>query len=71
MWMTDYIHEIKRQFRDVYGFAPSKVEEIDDPIFDEGQIPDGVYPMEIEGKTDYVKIVDGSINCCNYSSEQD
>lgn len=63
MWMTDYIREVKRQFRDVYHFEPSRTVD-DEPCFD--KLPDGGYPMEIEGKTDYVKIVDGKISCCNF-----
>ena len=65
MWFTDYIKAIKRQFRDVYGFTPRPGSADDDPIFD--NIPDGEYPMTIEGKTDKVRIENGGINCCNFA----
>lgn len=62
--MTAYISEIKRQFRDVYNFTPNGGTE-NDPTFD--NIPNGIYPMEIEGKIDNVKITNGSISCCNFN----
>lgn len=68
MTMTAYITEIKRQFRDTYKFVPSGGTE-HDPLFD--NIPDGVYPMEIEGKIDYVKITGESINCCNFEKPEE
>lgn len=61
--MTAYISEIKRQFRDKYNFAPSGGTERE-PLFD--NIPDGTYPMEIEGKVDYVRIEGEKISCCNF-----
>jgi hypothetical protein len=64
MWMTDYIREIKSQFRDVYKFIPDRVVDGGEPCFN--NIPDGEYPMTIEGKLDNVKIIDGKINCCNF-----
>lgn len=63
MWMTDYIREIKRQFRDTYHFVPSRVEG-NEPCFD--NIPDGEYPMTIDGRLDRVRIIDGGISCCNF-----
>lgn len=66
MWMTDYIREIKRQFRDVYNFTPERTEPGDEPIFADGQIPDGLYPMTIAGQRDNVRIVEGNIHCCNF-----
>jgi hypothetical protein len=66
VWMTDYIREIKRQFRDVYHFAPTGGTE-DDPTF--ASIPDGDYPMTIEGKLDWVRIAGGKISCCNFDKE--
>lgn len=57
MWMTDYIDEIKRQFRAI-GFKL------------ENDVPDGIYPMGIEGKTDYVVIKNDIIFCCNYTKEE-
>jgi hypothetical protein len=67
MWMTDYIREIKRQFRDEYHFVPLK-EEHGEPIFKEGLIPDGEYPMTIEGKLDNVRIIRGTISCGNFEA---
>ena len=68
MWMTDYIREIMRQFHDVYGFVPvtRRGNEIK---FGQGQIPDGEYPMTIEGKVDKVRMVGGKISCCNYETQ--
>jgi hypothetical protein len=65
MWMTDYIRAVKRGFRDQHGFGPTGGTN-DDPIFADGTIPDGEYPMEIDGKIDRVRLVDGSIDCCNF-----
>ena len=64
MWMTDYIREIKCQFRDVYRFKPVPGSSEEDPIFKE--IPDGEYPMTIEGQVDKVCIKNGGIFCCNF-----
>lgn len=66
MWMTDYIRAIKCQFRDTYGFVPTGG-TADDPTF--ASIPDGEYPMAIDGKLDRVAIVDGKIICCNFDKE--
>ena len=63
-WMTDYIREIKKQFRDVYKFKPSKIES-GEPCFD--SIPDGIYPMKINGRKDWVEIKDSGIHCCNFN----
>jgi hypothetical protein len=63
MWMTDYIRAIKRQLRDRYGFKPSKVmgtppdEEL---CFD--SVPDGTYPMAIDGKEVFVKVINGKFS---------
>jgi len=64
MWMTDYIQAIKRQLRDVYSFTPLVGSTDDEPLF--ADIPDGEYPMEINGKTDRVRIKSGSISCGNF-----
>ncbi len=61
MWMTDYIREIQRQFITVYGYA----ENPDKPGLPL-DVPDGEYPMTIEGKLDKVRIEDGKISCCNF-----
>lgn len=62
MCMTDYIAEIQRQLVTKYGF-PARG---DYPEIPQNIVPDGVYPMTIEGKIDYVKITRGEINCCNW-----
>lgn len=62
MRMLEYIAEIQRQLIEVYGF----------PKGDNGcprSVVDGEYPMKIDGKTDYVRIVQGSISCCNWREE--
>ena len=66
MWMTEYINEIKRQFRDTYHFEPVGGTQ-GEPLFD--NIPDGTYPMTIEGKVDNVKIEGGMIHCCIFEKE--
>jgi hypothetical protein len=60
MWMTDYVREIQRQFIDVYGY-PSR---LDMPGVPSG-VPDGEYPMAIDGRVDRVQIVEGKIRCMN------
>lgn len=62
--MTNYIREIKKQFRDKYHFKPSRMVGYE-PLFD--FIPDGEYPMEIDGKVDKVKVVNGKLSCCNFA----
>jgi len=59
MWMTQYIQEIQRQFVEKYKF----------PVNEKGlpkDVPDGEYPMFIQGRLDNVKIIKGLINCCNF-----
>ena len=63
--MIGYINEIKRQFRDTYNFVPNGGTQ-HEPLFE--FIPDGEYPMVIDGKTDNVKIVNGTISCCNFDT---
>lgn len=63
--MTQYISEIKRQFRDNYLFIPTGGTD-NDPIF--SNIPDGIYPMLIDGQVDNVKITNNSISCCNFQT---
>lgn len=52
--MTEYILEIKRQFKEKYNFKPIDPEECE-PRFD--NIPTGVYPMKLFGKI-YDVVVD-------------
>jgi hypothetical protein len=71
MWMTDYIREIQRQFVEVYGFPrrvfPAHVVPSIMPA--EGSVPDGEYPMTIEGKLDRVRVKNGCISCCNHDNQ--
>lgn len=67
MWMTDYIRAIKRQLRDVYHCAPTGG-TADEPLF--ASLPDGDYPMTIDGKLDRVRIVNGAISCGNFEEPQ-
>jgi len=62
--MLSYIAAVKRGLRDKFKFKP-KVDG-PDPVFAHGQVPDGTYPMKIEGRVDKVKIVNGTISCCNW-----
>jgi hypothetical protein len=59
--MLEYIDEIKRQFIAEYGFAENP-EKPGVPL----DVPDGEYPMTINGKLDNVRIVNGMIYCCNF-----
>jgi len=58
MWMTLYVNEIKRQFIDHYGFP----ENPDQPGCVLGDVPDGDYPMTIDGKSVVIYIKQGMIN---------
>lgn len=61
MWMTTYIREIQRQLVEVYGY-PERPDLPGVPV----SVPDGDYPMTIEGQVDRVRIIDGKIRCCNF-----
>ena len=65
MGMLEYIRAVKRGLRDSYGFVPVRGDE-HDPVFADGAVPDGNYPMTIDGKRDHVRIVNGHIDCCNF-----
>lgn len=64
MWGSSYIEAIQRKFIDQYGFP----ENPDKPGLPMG-VTDGDYPMEIDGKLDHVKVVDGKIHCCNFEPQ--
>lgn len=64
--MLEYILAVKRQLRDGYGFVPGPRSSPDEPVFAEGTVPDGEYPMTINGRLDKVSIEGGAINCCNF-----
>ena len=61
MWMTQYISAVQKGFIEQHGFSENP-EKPGIPL----DVPDGEYPMEIDGKTDKVKIENGKINCCNF-----
>jgi len=61
MWMTGYIQEIQRQLIEQYGIREDPVRP-GVPL----DVPDGEYPMTIEGKLDHVRINNGKISCCNF-----
>ncbi len=61
MWHTIYIEEIQKQFIKTYGFKENP--EKPGILLD---VPDGKYPMKVEGKTDNVCIINGRIHCCNF-----
>lgn len=63
--MTQYIAEIQRQLVSKYRFAPRE----DYPDIPKDKVPDGVYPMTIDGSVDNVKITNGKISCCNFEPE--
>lgn len=62
--MIAYINAIKRQMIDQYKFP----EDPNNPGCVLGNVPDGEYPMTIDGKLDNVKIKNGMINCCNFET---
>jgi len=67
MFMLQYVAAVKRGFRDVHGFTPSGGTE-HEPLFN--NIPDGEYPMEIDGKLDRVRLIDGRLSMCNFEGNE-
>ncbi|MFA6338908.1 MAG: hypothetical protein WCW87_02535 [Candidatus Paceibacterota bacterium] len=63
--MTDYISEIRRQMIKKYGFEEDPLKP-GIPI----NVPNGTYPMKIDGKMDFVKITDDKISCCNLKKKK-
>ncbi len=61
--MFAYISAIRRQLIVQYGFQESQSNP-GVPI----NVPDGEYPMTINGKLDNVRIIDGKIHCCRFDS---
>jgi fructose-1,6-bisphosphatase/inositol monophosphatase family enzyme len=60
MRMTDYIQAVKRDLRDQHGFTPCPGSSKDELLFD--NVPDGEYPMTINGRLDYGRLDNGSIH---------
>jgi hypothetical protein len=57
--MTDYVREIQRQLVERYHFPA------DGRGLPQG-VPDGDYPMEINGRLDRVRVEGGYIRCCRF-----
>lgn len=58
-----YIREVQKGLIEQHGFEKN---EYGVPK----NVPDGYYPMIIEGKLDHVEIKDGYIDCCNFENEK-
>ena len=65
--MLGYIRAVQRGFIDQHGFP----ENPDKPGCVLGEVPDGCYPMTVDGRTDYVTIKNGMIGCCNFDPPQE
>lgn len=63
MDMLSYIMIIQHILITQYGFQESQSRP-GLPV----NVPDGDYPMTIDGKVDNVRIVDGKIHCCRFES---
>jgi hypothetical protein len=61
MWMTSYIASIQKHLVQDFGMSPRQ----DNPDVP-AHVPDGIYPMTINGRLDQVRIEDGRISCCNF-----
>lgn len=61
MWWTDYIKEIQKQLIEKYGLKENP-DKPGVPI----NVPDGEYPMEINGKIDKVRAKNNKTSCCNF-----
>ncbi len=66
MRMIEYTAAVKRGLRDVHGLTPTGGTD-QEPTFD--NVPDGVYPMEIDGKLDRVRVADGSLFMGNFEED--
>lgn len=62
MNMLSYIAAIQKQLIAQHGFKENPAK----PGVPLGPVPDGEYPMTIEGKLDNVRIKNNKINCCNW-----
>lgn len=63
--MMEYIQKIQKLFVTEYGFQPRE----DAPNIPK-HVPDGIYPMEINGKTDWVRIEEERIHCGNLEKDK-
>ena len=64
MWMTQYIDKIQNKLVSQYGFVPD-VRGLTQ------QVPDGEYPMEIDGRLDRVSIEGVMIHCGRFDKVHD
>lgn len=62
MQMLEYISAVQRKLIDEYGLA----ERSDAPGIPES-VPDGEYPMTIDGRMDWVFVKDGQLHCCSWA----
>jgi len=58
MSMIETIRLVKQKFRDEYGFKPDRVDG-NEPLFD--RIPDGDYPMILDGTHHIIRIKNNRI----------
>lgn len=65
MMMTDYIRAVKMRLLTTFPETCTLLEQQGEEVII--SLPDGVYPIEIEGKIDYVAIERDRIFCCNRS----
>lgn len=63
MWMTSYIAAVKRGLRDQHGFTPTGGAD-EEPLFT--NVPDGEYPIEINGRMDQVRVEGDKLHVCNF-----
>lgn len=62
----EYIDAVKRGLIEQHGFPENPAK----PGCVLGEVPDGEYPMTINGKVDHVRIEAGRIHCCNFKEEE-
>ena len=65
MSMLSYIAQIQRRLIEEYGFTENP-ERPGLPL----DVPDGSYPMTIDGRLDHVKVEGGRISCCNFDETE-
>lgn len=61
---TAYIQEIQKRFITDFGFKENP-EKPGLPM----DVPDGEYPMRVNGKLDRVEVINGKIRCCNFDED--
>lgn len=66
--MLGYIRDVQRGFVEQHGW-PRRT-DVPAGIVIPLSVPDGLYPMQIRGKTDYVRVTNGKISCCNFEGAE-